>query len=60
VDEVQLKILPRRHMTDGVRILFGEVGQGQHLLGVQAPKRDFDALHPGGIPDSVWSLGQLP
>ena len=58
--EVQLKILPRRDVTDGIRVLFRQVGQRLHLLGGQASKGNFDALHAWGIPHRLWSLGQLP
>src|SRR5262245_31641279 len=60
MDEVELKILARRDMTDGIRILFSKISQGLHLLSGQTPKGNFDALHPGCIPDRLGPLGQLP
>ena len=43
--EVELNILPRRHMTDPRRIGLRHIGNRTHLLGVQASEGDLDPDH---------------
>ena len=43
--EVQLDVLPRRHVAEAARVLVGHVGDGRELLGPEAPHRDLDAEH---------------
>ena len=59
VDEVILEILPCRDVKHAVGIFLGEIGQHVHLIGVQAAKRDLDALHSRSVPEGVRSLGQV-
>ena len=59
VNEMKLKILPRRDVCDTIRILFRQLGHHLELLRVHAAKRDLDALHPGRIPHRVGALRDL-
>src|SRR5689334_13307836 len=59
MDEVELKILPRRDVQHGVCILFREIGQRIHLLGSETAKRDLDALHARGVPKRLRTFGQI-
>ena len=56
MDVVELEILARRDVSDGIRVLFGEFGQHFQLMRVQSAERNFDALHAGRVPQRSWSL----
>ena len=60
VDEMELEVLPRRDVADGIRIFLRQVGQGLHLFGVEPAKGDLDALHAGRVPHRMRSLGVVP
>ena len=59
VDEVQLEILPRRHVQNSVRILIRHFCQRFHLRRRQPAKRHFDPLHPRRVPVGIRSLRQV-
>ena len=54
---VKLNVLPRGHVADCVGILFGQVGEEVHLVGIQTAKRDLDPLHARRIPQRVGPFG---
>ena len=55
---MKLNVLPRRDVADAVGIFFGQLGQHDHLLGVQAAERNLDALHARRIPVRVRPFRQ--
>ena len=58
VNEVELEILPRGDVADGIGVLFRQVGQRLHLLGVEATEGNLDALHAGRVPHRLRPLGE--
>src|SRR2546429_76032 len=58
VHEVELDVLPGGDVADVVGILPRQLGQRDHLLGVQPAVRDLDALHARRVPEGVGALGE--
>ncbi len=56
---MQLKILARGHVRYAVGIFLGQLRHGLKLRGIQATRRNLDALHPGRVPERVGTLGQI-
>ena len=59
VDEVELDVLTRGDVADGIGVFLAEIGKNLHLLGVETAEGDLDALHPRGVPHGVGALGKL-
>src|SRR5262249_35603536 len=59
VDVVQLHVLARGDVANSVGVFLSHVGEGVHLIRVQAAEGDLDALHARRIPDSFNALRGL-
>jgi len=57
VNEVKLNVLAGGDVGDSVGIFFAKIGQHFELRGVEAAEGNFDALHAGGVPESVGAFG---
>ena len=57
--EVQLDVLPSRHVQDRVRILLRDLCHYVHLIGRESTERILDADHAGRIPQRSRPLGEL-
>ena len=57
VDEVKLNVLAGGDVADAVGIFLAEIGQHFELLGVETTEGNLDALHAGGVPESVGAFG---